>query len=315
LLKSGQGFMAAESPTGGKRSPEPRVVVYVGQDVFQSTAPRGSLSPVWEHGNVRDFLIFDAAQKITVLVYDHDDLIGGVRGVPVRDFARGGQVIDETLPIRSMGKQAGTLSISTRWFVLSDSVPLSGIHAAVARGPSQLLLSVKVVDVQGLSADDLPPFRVHVRVGKSHEAKTTASVPREHRLVGEEIRRVCRELAGRGFSPQEIGDITRLTPGQVQRSLADERRSSKEVSLLAQQRAAEHPAFDQILRLLLPWTEEMMRTAAVSLELRDKAGLRVGRCFEVPLSEVVGKDVTGPFVLAPRIALQANLSTRWLQLP
>ncbi|CAE7483301.1 CAR3 [Symbiodinium natans] len=135
LVRRGVDLVASDF--GLHPSSDPFVVIEVGQQRWQSSVVEKSLNPVWEHGNVQDFLVYDRSQKANILVYDkdtysRDDLIGSVLGIDLQALMAA-KPCDTDLALGLKGGPAGTLQISSRWFELSPVAPLAGIPPAVAR--------------------------------------------------------------------------------------------------------------------------------------------------------------------------------------
>lgn len=325
LLRSATGLRAADQGVLQASSSDPYVVIEVGQQRWKSQTVASSLSPTWQHGNVTDFMVFERVQRASISVWDEDqhtadDLLGTVvPGVPLEPFTQSGQVIDKTLPLLFESAPAGSVTFSTRWFGLTKDVPVKGINPAVARGPSQLLLAVKVQSVAELPADSHPPFVVKAAVGSSFEAETkpskAATVPVN---LTQSIKAAVINLSQRQMTPEQIGEIMGLKALQVQMVLAHERDPKQAAALMRKAMATlatTRPTFNEKMYILLPWTEDMMTTAFVNLSLFDSQKKQVGQGYKVALSELVGRELSGPFTLMPGVKLEGHLSTKWLSLP
>jgi len=325
LLKSGENLRAADISITGHRTSDPYVEIDLGQDRWKSKVVKKTCSPKWEHGNVHDFLIFDREQRASFLVYDEDrmsrdDLLGGAVGVSMKHFAKGGGVIQKTLDLMSGDDQqhAGTLSIETRYFGLSNHVPVDGISPAVARGPAQLMLAAKILHAVKLPANGLPPYTVRVVVGNEHEDQTKPSVPPKlaGKAADKELGEICKQLFKRNMSKQEISEVTGLMTDTLNLVLKDTSAECKHAAEAKKMTdAAVNPMFDHVLRILLPWTEGMTK-APVAVELHDKKGRLVGKPCIVNLSEIVGPGeisyVEKPFEVLPGSKLFFSLRTQWL---
>jgi len=335
LLKSGKGLRAEDFSFTGQRTSDPYVVIEVGQETWKSPVLHKTTNPTWIHENVQDFFVYETEQKANFNVFDEDrfnadDLLGCARNISIEHFAKGGQVMEESLPLLFEEEPAGTLDISTRWFCFTDQVPVTGIPPAVARGPNQLFLCARIIDAHKFSSDMEPPYVLHIIVGPDlleprskepkykYEMSTKPSVPpADVDTADHDLAKVCRKLSHRGMAEPEIVDVTGLLPAQVHMIIRNDRNPDAAAAAtkeLKRKRAAEHPCFNQIVRLLLPWTEEIT-TKNICLELRDRLNRQVGERFEVPLAEAVGKEVNGPFSIMPGVALRGTLSTKWLTLP
>ena len=76
--------------------------------------------------------------------FSKDDLLGTARGVLLEPYLDAKTPEDFVLPLTHQGASAGSLMVSARWFELSSRPPKS-LDGAIARGPSQLLLVVKLL--------------------------------------------------------------------------------------------------------------------------------------------------------------------------
>lgn len=277
---------------------------------------------MWEHGNVQDFMVYDSGQHIKFEVYDWDrigadDFLGSVRDTPIEHFALSGQVMDERLEVVDEDGPAGSLVISTRWFGFTDQVPSTGIHQAVARGPHQLFLAAKVEDAHELSLDAHPPFTVHITVGHEYAAATRPSQPPKRSMMREDLSRVCLRLKRKGMPLAEIAQVVGLDPVEVSlciQKLTDPTANAHSCQAVSMREAAVHPTWNEIVRLLLPWTADIINQK-VCLELHDSHGKIVGKRVELPLSMVVGQEMNGPFGILPGAAIRGSLSTKWFCLP
>eukprot|EP00931_Biecheleriopsis_adriatica_P077018 TRINITY_DN50661_c0_g1_i1.p1 TRINITY_DN50661_c0_g1~~TRINITY_DN50661_c0_g1_i1.p1 ORF type:complete len:436 (+),score=86.74 TRINITY_DN50661_c0_g1_i1:145-1308(+) len=320
LARSASGLRAADIGITG-RSSDPYIVIEVGQQRWQSPVIKKSLDPVWQHGNVVDLMVYEHRQKVSISIFDEDkmtsdDLLGETPKVSMEELSRGGKPVDKQLDVIYRGKSAGTLSISTRWFVLSNNVPLKGIHPAVARGPSQFILAVKLRGIVHLPRSWKAPFVLKVQVGEREVHSANSKPPSTIRPVAAEVEAIIIRLHQQNRSEVEIAKITGLKQENISLVLAKERTpNSRETAVkdIMAELSSTHPTFNQILRLLLPWTEHMMNAAAVKMTLTDAADKLVGNVVkEIPLSELVGRKIVGPFRLSCGGHLDADLSTKWL---
>merc|ERR1712194_711187 len=130
LVKSGRDLRGDDFVfTGGKTS-DPYVIVALGQQTWRSKTVNKSTSPVWAHGNITDFLVFDREQEMKVTVFDEDllsadDLLGAASDLIAERFIGRPAPVDETLPLKFDGEPAGDLTISTRWFHLTRDVSVT----------------------------------------------------------------------------------------------------------------------------------------------------------------------------------------------
>eukprot|EP00439_Symbiodinium_sp_Y106_P073571 s4360_g13.t3 len=336
---------------GMRPSSDPFVVIEVGQQRWQSSVVEKSLNPVWEHGNVQDFLVYDRGQKMNIFVYDkdtysRDDLIGSVSRIDLEPLMLR-KPCDTDFSLNLEGRPAGTLQISSRWFELSPSAP-PDIPAAVARGPSQLVLAVKLLGITDLPKSYKPPFVVQVEVSTVNAVLTSRKSlpPSNIKPVAVEVADIARRLHRAHTPINQISEVTGLELRAVSLAIAQDcttcclryclssvapllfhllrierlmqdspqsyARAKKEA---VAELSATHPAFNQILRLPLPWTSEVVNSATVSLSLSDRTDRRLAKAVVVRLADVAAAEVEGGFALSCGGTLQAKLSIAWMALP
>jgi len=320
LVRKGTDLVAADF--GMRPSSDPFVVIEVGQQRWQSSVVEKSLNPVWEHGNVQDFLVYDRGQKMNIFVYDkdtysRDDLIGSVSRIDLEPFMLR-KPCDTDFSLNLEGRPAGTLQISSRWFELSPSAP-PDIPAAVARGPSQLVLAVKLLGITDLPKSYKPPFVVQVEVSTVNAVLTSRKSlpPSNIKPVAVEVADIARRLHRAHTPINQISEVTGLELRAVSLAIAQDSpqsyaRAKKEA---VAELSATHPAFNQILRLPLPWTSEVVNSATVSLSLSDRTDRRLAKAVVVRLADVAAAEVEGGFALSCGGTLQAKLSIAWMALP
>jgi len=326
LLKSGRGLRAADIGWTSSSS-DPYVNVHIGQQSWRSSTVWSTLNPVWTHGNVADFLIYDLDQVAIIDVYDEDklsqdDFLGRarIRGFSKLVLAKGAVVDEEFVVSDDQGAPQGSLSVSMRWFDLRKEAPSMGISPAVARGPSQLVLRAKLEDIHGrLPTTAAAPFFVRLTVAKGGCPDIVQTTAASHavpiKAASTEMRHVIQKLADRDkVTMHDISEITGLTEHEVQKALGQEISPSQK-KLIQENAQRTNPCFRQTLRILLPWTSEMMNNAVVRLEVLDNRQRSVLDRFEAPLASVAWKESLGPFPLAPDVALCGSLCTRWLGVP
>lgn len=322
LVKSANDLRGDDISFTGKRTSDPYVTIEVGQEMWKSSVVKATCNPVWEHGNVHDFMVYDSGQNITFEVYDWDrvgadDLLGVVKEIPVEHFALSGQVMDEKLEILDDDGLAGSLVISTRWFTFTDQVPVRGIPPAVARGPHQLFLAIKIEDAHELPPDSAAPFTVHVVVGKDYSCKTDPSRPPDQVKSHPDLTKVCLKLHQKGMPMEDIAGVAGLPLPQVSMIVKQQQNPAalaRTEEALKRKQGAVHPVWNENVRLLLPWTEDIINEK-VCIELHDSHSRRVGARVELPLAEAVGKELHGPFSILPGAAIRGVLSTKWFCLP
>ncbi|CAK9035332.1 unnamed protein product [Durusdinium trenchii] len=318
LVKSAKGLRAADLKLSGASS-DPYVMIEVGQQQWRSSVIEKSLNPVWEHGNVVDLLVYEPGQKANLWVFDKDrfskdDLLGVSKGVVLEQYLNAKTPQDFVLPLFFEGKEAGSLTVGARWFELSAAVPRS-FPSAVARGPSQVLLVVKLLGICNLPKTYKPPFQVKITCN-GHQLLTKKSTPPSNiRPVAEEVADIARRLKLANHSLQQISEITSLEPQSVKLALAQHSPSSfsrarKEAT---QEMSATQPVFNQVMYLLLPWTEKVARGTVV-LTLLDRQDRPVAKPITKRLNDVIG-TVEGGFQLHGGGTLNGRLSTSWLAIP
>jgi len=117
---------------------------------------------------------------------------------------------------------------------------------------------------------------------------------------------------------EEIAQVTGLLATQVATLISQQMepaaRQPHAEKASRKREAAEHPTFREVVRLLLPWTEDIINEQ-VTLELHDKEGRLVGSRVEFLLADAVSKELHGPFSILPGAAIRGSLSTRWFCLP
>jgi len=134
------------------------------------------------------------------------------------------------------------------------------------------------------------------------------------KAASEDLRRVCLSLSRRGDKPEAVAAITGLTPGEVERIIGKETNAAVTHELSNKDKST-NPCFRQTLRLLLPWTAEMMNHAVVRIEIVDNKRRLVGNFVEEKLMHIASKELRGPFSILSQVSLEGTLSARWLQLP
>mmetsp|Transcript_42106 Transcript_42106/g.111167 ORF Transcript_42106/g.111167 Transcript_42106/m.111167 type:complete len:608 (-) Transcript_42106:81-1904(-) len=338
LMRSARDLPGGDLNLDGTRTSDPYVIVELGQCSWRSKTVHKTTNPRWEHGNVADFLVYDEQQCVNFKVYDEDeysqdDLLGHARGIHVAELVPG--VVDEPLPLEADGDcisnlgssprvPAGSLTISSRWFHLSDVVPVAGISPGVAKGPSQLVLKAKIEDIVGQFPAHAPaPFFVRLCVfGGSEDLSATSSASHAQKskaTVTDGVRRICLNLVQQQMQLDEVASITGLTCEQVDEIVRFNSNPDKVLELGKRT----NPMFRQTVRLLLPWTADMMYKARVSVEIIDGKRKLVGKCLfdgkgassEMPLQSIAAQEFKGPFPisqLSPPVSLQCSLSVRWL---
>eukprot|EP00434_Breviolum_minutum_P008242 symbB.v1.2.007271.t1/scaffold442.1/size205228/9 len=301
LVKSGCNLRAADLNLSGASS-DPYVVIEVGQQRWQSSVIEKSLNPIWEHGNVVDFLVYEPQQKARISVFDKDrfskdDLLGDSKGLLLEPYLKAKDPQDFVLPLNFKGKPAGELKLSCRWFELSPHVPRS-FPSAVARGPSQLLLVVKIQGIVDLPRKYKPPFQVKITCGEHEMHSKKSTPPGNIRPVAEEVADIARRLQRAKHSVQQISEITGLEPNSVKLAVAQNSPSSfadaREEAL--KEMSATHPAFNQILYQLLPWTEKVSKSMVV-LTLVDRVDKPITQPLAKPINAAIGSDLEGGFEL------------------
>lgn len=319
LVKSGSQLRAADLNLTGASS-DPYVVIEVGQQRWQSSVVEKSLNPVWEHGNVVDLLVYEPQQKARISVFDkdrfsQDDLLGNAKSILLEPFLRAKEPLDFVLPLQHQGKAAGTLTISCRWFELSSQAPRS-FPSAVARGPSQLLLVVKLSGIYDLPQSYKPPFQVNIACHDHRMQSNKSSPPGQIRPVADEVADIARRLQRAKHSLQDISEITGLEPQAVKLAVAQDCSESfaKAREEALKEMSATHPEFQQILYKLLPWTTPVSQ-ANVVLTLVDRSDKPISKPITKPLSAAVGSHIEGGFALNGGGTLNAKISTTWLVLP
>mmetsp|Transcript_46996 Transcript_46996/g.105574 ORF Transcript_46996/g.105574 Transcript_46996/m.105574 type:complete len:568 (+) Transcript_46996:38-1741(+) len=318
LLRNGTKLVAADFGM----SSDPYVVIEVGQQRWQSSVVEKTLNPVWEHGNVVDILVYEHGQKANVSVFDkdqytRDDLIGSLPRLPLEPLMTN-KPANSDLAITLGGKPAGSLQISSRWFELSSSPP-SSIPSAVAMGPSQLVLAVKLLGMSDLPKAFKPPFVVQVDISvvgirlKSRKSQP----PKNIKPVAVEVADIARRLAKVGQPIDKIAEITGLEGRAVNLAIVQDVPSvyAKAKKEAETELSATHPAFDQILRVPVPWTSEVVNKSVVSLTVLDRADRQVAAPVQIRLSQAAVAEAEGGFALGCGGSLQAKLSTLWMKLP
>ncbi|CAE8742665.1 unnamed protein product [Polarella glacialis] len=332
LVRSATNLRAADMNLLGPKTSDPYVIIEVGQQKWRTSVVSKTLNPVWEHGNVYDFLVYERRQHATLTVMDADrltadDLLGQIKEVCLEPLTRSSAMVDMTLPVIFQGQQAGILSLSTRWFSLIKEVPVQGIHPAVAGGPSQLVLSAKFVSVGGSPKSAKIPFVIRVKVDTFEVATKRSTTPAVTRAAAQEMDRViqkhrglssiCRWLRAKKMPVAEIAQMTGVQQLVVEHVLSKDEGPANESAALRQTQSSlksRHQLFREILRLSLPWTEKIT-SSVVEIEMIGSDKRRVGNSLRIPLSELIGKEANGPFALMPGLEIQGRLSVMWLSVP
>ncbi|CAJ1439227.1 unnamed protein product, partial [Effrenium voratum] len=320
LLRRGKDLRAADVGFTGGRSSDPYVVMEVGQARWQSPVVEKSLNPVWEHHNVADFLVYEQRQKLHFRVFDKDqysadDLIGAAHSV-LPPFMEAMSPKDFEIPLDYQGEGAGSLGVSARWLGVASRPP-KAISSAVARGPSQLVLAVKLLGVTDLPKSHKPPFTVRVEVPNCgvQMISRKSTPPSNIKPVAQEVADIARRLSRSKHSTEQICEITGLEPHAVKLAVAH---SSPDFAEARRESMAEmsitHPEFNQVLHLPLPWTETVAK-ATVSLKLIDRTEKPIGKPLVLRLADAAERPLEGGYDLSSGGTLNAKLSTLWLKVP
>ncbi|CAJ1351060.1 unnamed protein product, partial [Effrenium voratum] len=219
-------------------------------------------------------------------------------------------------PVVEKSEGAGSLGVSARWLGVASRPP-KAISSAVARGPSQLVLAVKLLGVTDLPKSHKPPFTVRVEVPNCgvQMISRKSTPPSNIKPVAQEVADIARRLSRSKHSTEQICEITGLEPHAVKLAVAH---SSPDFAEARRESMAEmsitHPEFNQVLHLPLPWTETVAK-ATVSLKLIDRTEKPIGKPLVLRLADAAERPLEGGYDLSSGGTLNAKLSTLWLKVP
>lgn len=321
LVRRASGLRAADTNLLSRNSSDPYVKIEIGQQVWKSPVIKQCLDPSWDRDNVVDLLVYDPRQKALITLWDkdkfsQDDLLGAVEPLSLKGMMQPGPALDQKLELSYKGRTAGSLSICSRWFLLTNNIPLNGIHPAVAKGPSQLVLGVKLTHVTDLPRMWKPPFVVQVTVNSEQVRSKRSHAPAAAKPVTAEVEEIVLRMLSNNVPLETISKLTGLKCAVVEsvRTQALPGGDSQRYLLEAQEEInATHPTFNEIIRFMLPWTQEIMSSAFLALQLLDATDKTVGTVQRLRLSEIVGKkEVFGPFALSCGGDLHGKFTTKWM---
>jgi len=321
VLRSASGLLTGDTNIIGRKSSDPYVTVRVGQQTWKSRTVSKSVNPVWTSGNVADFLVYDMDQAMHFSMYDEDlltsdDILGEARNVPLTRLGHCRDGADDTttwqevrIPLVHQEQGgAGTVAICSRWFHLSASAPVAGISQAAAEGPSQLVVAARMEQLVGMLPKNTQAYFARLKVScrgwQDMTATTSASKASSTKAASmSQLDRVCVQLAQRRMPIAEIAQVTGMFAESVEVALQ---------SGAAPGTAGETTQhFGQIMRLLLPWTSDMLNHGIVSVDILDGSRIKLGG-FQVKLAEVAAQEKRGPFTVWQRVVLEGSLGVTWL---
>jgi len=313
---------------GKPTTSDPYVIVRLGRDVWKSPVVLKSLNPIWAAPagtrnsqiskgelSTAHLSLYDDRQHLDFNVFDQDtfssdDCMGKSLKMPARGMFVEGTHTEHEVLLTHEGKNAGHLNISTDWFLLSKLKPVM---------PTMLYVAVKVKDVIGLSVGSVPPFTLVVKFTKDIEEsmKSRAVDPMALRPVGDALQQIIAKMDKYGLKAKQIADCVSLKEEQVKyvQQLKDDPGAAKLKMLQASaERQATVPAFNRIIRALVPWTAAVERTGVV-VSLLDKKGKQVGSNATINFSTLVqaeDMEIQGPFMLSKEILCEGAIRASWL---
>lgn len=341
-LYSGNGLVAADWSLLGGSSSDPFVIASLGCTTWASPVALKTLNPVWGQpgkGVTTEFMVHSEKQLMQLQVFDADivgmsDLIGQLKDVDVDRLTSAPEVTLRLQPgdVAERGLGAGQLKVSARMMRLSRD-------RGQTRRPKDLssgFLAVKLLEVRGLPEDVKYPLKVCLSCG-SRKVTSGASSPKPPMTVKNMsiLKQLCCSLHDKGYSTEDIMEITQLDKTTVQTTLLAHSQGGmtrtqsnilkKEIKQAMAISAATNPQFNDCIQLLI--ADPLLPSdpiESVSLDLLDKT-MKVVASVQIPVNGLLtapNLTLRGPFRLTLKDSLVrdgaspelvGSITMRWLR--